>query len=277
MRAVPLRSVSSIAVRRDVHQAVEAGVRRFAPAIRHALEAWAREHARGGKPEALRANATGLALSGVRAGIRLAADHAPSALASTADAVADVVQRADRPSARDRAERFAHERAAELVVQVDEGTRAAIKRVVADGMKRGLPPKTVGKLLRDVVPLDERRAGAVSRFRAALQDQGVRDSVADDRASRYAARLVAQRAEVIARTEMQTAVQQGRVELWTELQEQGAVPEGSVREKWITSRDERVDEDCDVLDNEVRELGGFEGPPLHVQCRCTTIISVEGF
>lgn len=277
-RALPLRSISAISVRRDVHLAVEVGTKRWTPLFRAALEAWGREHAAGRVPGAIREISADATLDGLGSGMRLAARHAPPSLADAADAVADKVRRATRPSASERAARIADERSAAIVTQVDDGTRAAINRVVAAGVKQGLPSQTVARLLREVVPLDERRAGALANFRARLQALGVKESVADARASRYATRLVGQRAETIARTEMQLAVEAGRVELWRELSAQDVVPESAVSQKWITSRDERVDEDCDLLDGETRELGGFsEGPPLHPSCRCTTLITAEGF
>jgi hypothetical protein len=137
------------------------------------------------------------------------------------------------------------------------------------------------KLLRGVVPLDERRAAAVSNYRAKMARDGVKDEVADARAEAYAGRLLSQRAETIARTEGFRAMSEGRLDLWRELADDQVVPRERVVRRWMTARDERVDDICEALDNTTTDLdgdfGGISAPPAHPSCRCTDVITVEGY
>jgi hypothetical protein len=84
------------------------------------------------------------------------------------------------------------------------------------------------------------------------------------------------RAEVIARTEIMTASNEGQRQGWEQAADKGLLDPDS-RRVWIAT--EGACPLCDALDGKEADLDGEypddggEGPPLHPNCRCTEGIS----
>lgn len=81
------------------------------------------------------------------------------------------------------------------------------------------------------------------------------------------------RADLIARHETMLAASEGQRQAWDQAVEDGLLT-GGERRTWIVTDDERLCPICSELDGAVADLdgeypGGFDGPPAHVQCRCT--------
>lgn len=192
----------------------------------------------------------------------------------------EAAKAAARAGATERGATWASKRSAELVTAVTDSVRASIRLVVADGVARGAHSSTIAKEIRDVVGLDERRATALQNFRARQTELGFPPAEVASRASAYAERLLTERAELIARTETFRSVNEGRADLWRELEEQNVVEPGTVTKTWITSRDERVDEDCEDLDGETVLVdedfsdGSFAPPDPHPGCRCSLLYEI---
>jgi hypothetical protein len=79
------------------------------------------------------------------------------------------------------------------------------------------------------------------------------------------------RAEMIARTEIMTAANEGQRQAWGQAVDEGLLSPDSQR-VWIAT-DGCCDE-CDALDGQTADLDGeyedgVDGPPLHPNCRCT--------
>jgi hypothetical protein len=89
----------------------------------------------------------------------------------------------------------------------------------------------------------------------------VEDAVGDD-----------DRAELIARTETMTALNEGQRGAWDDAVEAGLLPDDAKR-VWIAAPG--CCDDCEELDGETADLDGEypndggDGPPLHPNCRCT--------
>ena len=73
------------------------------------------------------------------------------------------------------------------------------------------------------------------------------------------------RAELVARTEVQTAANYGAVERYKS--------EGFTKFEWMSSPD--ACEECAPLDGKVFDVGSGEQPPLHPNCRCSTSVTDE--
>jgi hypothetical protein len=81
------------------------------------------------------------------------------------------------------------------------------------------------------------------------------------------------RADLIARHETMLAADEGQRLGWEQAQKAGLLS-GQERREWITTDDERVCPICKELSGKLATMngtypGGFDGPPAHVQCRCT--------
>ena len=174
---------------------------------------------------------------------------------------------------------------AELVVQVTEDTRMAIRRIVQRMFEDGIPPAAAARELKSIVGLHERYAIAVDNYRRGLTAQEMEPDLIAERVDDYANRLRRQRAETIARTESITASAQGQQELWRQARDTGLLDPSRARRVWLVTPDERLCEICEPIpDNGSVGLEEYftagDGslvfhPPAHVQCRCAVRLVFE--
>jgi len=182
-----------------------------------------------------------------------------------------------------RAMLFATTRAANLVTAVDQSTQIAIRQIIGRSFTDQVTVRQTAKILKNVVGLHPRWANAVYDFNLRayndLLDQGLTPSKAldkaDDLTTKYHDRLVSARASMIARTEIQTAQNQGRYLGWTQASEQGLI-DGATTKMWLTSPLDPCDI-CQELSGEVVQWnqsfsGGFIVPPAHPNCRCVSVL-----
>lgn len=194
---------------------------------------------------------------------------------------------------------------AQLVVEVTEETRRAIADVIRRGVIEGIPPRSQGRMLRRIVGLTSRDAGAVRNLAAALAADGVAAARIDRQVAAYAARLLRRRGENIARTETMFAANRGQLAAWQHAADQGLLNRETTRRVWIVTTDERLCPLCAPMEGVTvgldsafisdTEATGFTvtsrtgedritvaesrprrqpvstvTPPLHPSCRCTT-------
>ena len=182
------------------------------------------------------------------------------------------------------AQKWANNRAGELVTAIDAQTRLVIRRIVADGLRQGRDTRTIARQIKNVVGLHPRWANAVVKFEdnefRKLMRQGMKEEIARAKAIErtvvYRDRLVKKRAEMIARTENAIAQNQGRAESWRQANQAGLVDPASYK-MWITAGDERTCDICAPMDGEIVPwLGtfsvGLEMPIVHPNCRCKAVI-----
>lgn len=171
-----------------------------------------------------------------------------------------------------KAKRWAKERAGELVVGSDV-LRETVRSIVDEAIKDGLTVDDTADLLRDVVGLDPRRAGAAANYARDLHQQGVGGADLWRQVTRYTDELRASRAETIARTEVLMATNAGQHALWDEAAKHGHL-DGMAR-VWIATQG--CCDDCEQLELDsgaepVPFDEPFDGdvmfPPLHPNCRC---------
>lgn len=189
-----------------------------------------------------------------------------------------------------RARDYAQFRSAALVREVTDSNRLAIRRVVAQAFT-GPTPKTVdqtARTLRQVVGLHTRWANAVQRFDDENVARLIKGGMSVDEArarqdvltKRYRDKLIRRRAEMIARTEIQTAQNYAREASWDALNRTGLV-DGQSMKRWVTapiaSRYGPPCPECqEQAGKEVPWNGTFSNgrsmPPAHPHCRCTAVI-----
>lgn len=184
-----------------------------------------------------------------------------------------------------RAEAWARQNAAGLVVDIVQGQREALQGLISERLLAGSNPAPLARQIRSVVGLSPGQVQTVSNVRADLEglsanyftrklrdrrfDGIVRRAINDgtalsqtdiDRiAARYAERALAHRAEVIARTESLNALRAGRSEGVKQAVEQGAAD--GVRKRWSSSGDNRVRDDHRSMDGQERDMDEpFEAP-----------------
>ncbi len=156
--------------------------------------------------------------------------------------------------------RAAEERtlAAKLTMRFDESSPEAIQWATdhAAELAHGISDTTRQRIAQAIVD-----ALAGDGIEAAYSD--IEDAVGDEA-----------RAELIARTEVMTAANEGQREAWDQAIEAGLLT-GNEKKEWIATGDANVCPQCDELDGTVVGLDeeypndGGDGPPAHPQCRCT--------
>ena len=88
------------------------------------------------------------------------------------------------------------------------------------------------------------------------------------------------RAELIARTEVMRAANEGQRQSWDQAVEDGLLS-GNEQREWIATGDDGVCPICDELDGQTTGLDGQypgegeDGPPAHPRCRCTEGLSAQ--
>lgn len=192
-----------------------------------------------------------------------------------------------------------------LIRQITDDTRDGIRAIVADAMEFGGHPYEQARQIRSLIGLTSTQASAVTNYRRLLT---TRDSAALDRelrdrrfdntvdasirgnvdlspeqidrmVERYGDRMLAARAENIARTETINAARLGTQAAWTQATENGLLNRNDVRQGWMVTPDDRLCVYCEAVPDMNPEgvplggqfetpLGPVDGPTLHPQCRC---------
>jgi hypothetical protein len=175
---------------------------------------------------------------------------------------------------------WAETHAADLVTNVSDSTREAIRSATVEAIEARTPPRQAARSIRGMIGLDRNRERTLAHFREALIDGGVTGDELTRRIEREAARLIRDRAFTIARTEALNAANEGQRLLWEQGVAEGAIPATTERE-WLTAQDERVDDEvCAPMHGQrarmgqpfTTPVGERMGPTLHPRCRCTTTL-----
>jgi hypothetical protein len=169
-----------------------------------------------------------------------------------------------------------------LVREVTEQQRAAINKVLVDGVRDGINPREIALGIRDSIGLTEYQLQVVENYRDLLErgsqqaldrelrdrrfDSTVQDSVdrggilSDDQidtmVDRYSERMLNYRAEVIGRTEALRAVHEGTEDMFQQAVDDGTIDEDTMTREWDTSKDSRVRDSHEAMDGQV--VGLFE-------------------
>jgi 2'-5' RNA ligase len=180
----------------------------------------------------------------------------------------------------ERAQAFVDQYAGDLVTGITEDVRAGIRAILAGSFEGEYDVRRTAMLMSSMVGLNDRQAGAVARmYQGGLAIPGNADNAAHV-AQDYAARLLRQRADTIARTETIRAANAGVNEGFVQAQESGLLGRGATK-VWIVTPDDKLCDDCEAMDGE--EVGldeafsdGEDAPPDHPDCRCAVGIGDTG-
>jgi hypothetical protein len=190
-----------------------------------------------------------------------------------------------------RAVAWAQTRSGELIAQLTDEQRAVVRDVLARSVENGSTAVQTANDLKSVIGLNDKWAQAVANTRAKeyarLIKQGVSPAIAETQANAAALRhretLIKARATNIARTEIQTAQNQGRYLSWAQGIEGGYIAP-TAQKRWqtgplVTAGPNRVQvcPVCAPLAGEVKAWSepfsnGVLMPPAHPSCRCTAVL-----
>lgn len=185
------------------------------------------------------------------------------------DALLNILQKTASPETLDYIKKRAITGAGDLVKDVSVGELKKIHDQIAELTSRGLGPREVARKLESVVSLDSRRAAAHDRYVESLYKikPPLSEEEIEKRAKTYYDKLLKDRRETIARTEMRKAT--------SEVKAIDAKARGARYKVWQTVGDDRVSDECQA--NEAQGpiaidatfTGGVKTAPQHPNCRCT--------
>lgn len=176
---------------------------------------------------------------------------------------------------------YLQNRAARLVRQVSDDTKASIREILARGYRNQDTPYQMSKEIRKVIGLTERQTVAVDNIRRRLIVDGRKPARVESLTQQYATRTLTGRAKLIATQESKSAAYAGLKESWTQAQETGLLRTGA-KKIWIASL-APCPKICagmggqEVGINESFETGdgrSVDMPPAHVRCECSAGLSV---
>jgi len=189
--------------------------------------------------------------------------------------------------ANPHAENYAREALPDRVVEINNGTMAAIQEVIRSGFEAEVSVDAIARRIRGykphgkpyvdgVVGLHEAWAKAVDNYRQTLIRQGYTPDQIARHTATYAKRLRMRRGENIARTEVRRAQERGTSIAFETAKANGMLGLGTVR-RWITAMDDRTCPICAPLDKQTAPIGkpfpgGIMEPPAHPNCRCTVAL-----
>jgi hypothetical protein len=162
---------------------------------------------------------------------------------------------------------------AELVTQVTEETKAAIRSILEAGFQAGEGVDQLAGKVRAYIGLTQRQAQAVENLYDRLVAEGKPPGWIESQAAAYRERLLDYRAEMIARTETIGAASEGQREAWRQAVDGGLVTGEEYERVWIVTPDDRLCDECAGMENQRAPIGGTypdgsDGPTKHPGCRC---------
>lgn len=173
-------------------------------------------------------------------------------------------------------ESWARAHAADLVRDVTEETRRAIRQIITEAVHQGRVPRETARLVESIIGLTRRQALAVRRYGEALLEQQIPALRRQYLVQRYGNRLLRHRARTIARHETLNAANEGRRSVWERDARAGLISRERWEREWvaIVPSDGRTCRICQGLDGQRAPISGSypdgrRGPPAHTLCRCT--------
>jgi hypothetical protein len=184
---------------------------------------------------------------------------------------------------------YARSHLPKLVQSLRANARMLTREIVTEAVEGKWTPYEAAQSIRDWIGLTPQYASALSAFEEDLVQRGIDEDKILARVEKKELSYLKLRAETIARTEIQTAANQGQLATWDEAIMQGLLPK-TVRKVWLTAPDERLCEECEALgesesvllhevfmddegDEDVTSFGEpLITPPVHPNCRCTMVI-----
>lgn len=191
----------------------------------------------------------------------------------------------DLKTANPKAILAAERQAAELLTSVNLETKQTVRELIARSYREGINSRNTARMIRDVVGLNDRQATALFNYRAGLVEDGLSESRVEALTERYGNKLLRQRAETIAQTEIHRASAEGQHELWREAVREGRLGADTKR-IWIANAGacpwcetmELLNADGVPIDGQFVTPDGdsIDGPEdSHVGCRCSTGLEFE--
>lgn len=166
----------------------------------------------------------------------------------------------------------------DLIQGIETGQLGAVRNLVAEGFEAGRPHAASARLIRDVIGLDDRRAGALAKFAAELERLGVSEKRRLREVERMSRMKLQSRGLAVSRTESIRAASLAQDMIWERAVQAGQITE-AYEQEWVASPSAFNPEKCPTgvcarLNHTRAPIGGEfpapggKGPPVHPNCFC---------
>jgi hypothetical protein len=193
-------------------------------------------------------------------------------------------------------QRFINEAVGNLVTNITENSRASIRQTLQDARVKETTIAEVAREIKQVVGLRPDQQRSLSKYKEKLKAEGVKGQAFRDLTEKFSKKKLAERANLIARTETMTAVNGGHRVGWEQAAGEGYFDQTKANVVWIAAaEDGRLCPTCESMDRiprpftgtwKVRMLdhkGNYTGRTkevrdpneTHPNCRCTFILELE--
>jgi len=209
-------------------------------------------------------------------------------------------------------QRYLLNQTATLVTGISAESQVVIQEALNDAIRMGLSPAQTALRIKASIGLAPNQVDALMNFQMKLQSGQLsaltdvqRSSIASNLGRRsfniesvrnleqpqidrlvtgYAEQQLATRSKTIALNEMQGAVNFGQRALWNAAADEGVIDGTTSMKEWIVVDDDKLCKICAPLAGarvlleetfEIAGLGSVEGPPAHVNCRCSSGLIFE--
>ncbi len=178
--------------------------------------------------------------------------------------------------------RYVQTRTGSLIQRVSHETRETVRQAVMRSFNVAATPRQISRRIVGAIGLLPAQQDTLVRYRMGLTQSGMSPSRVDALEDSYRNRMLAYRAQTIARTETASALNVGQLEVW-----KGAAQEGLIshESKKVWQVDGHPCEECDDMDGEAVGLNEFwvytDGRQLeiptesHPNCMCSMSIEMS--
>lgn len=146
-----------------------------------------------------------------------------------------------------------------------------VRDLVAEGFDVGRPHSASARLIRDVIGLDDRLAGALARYAAELEAKGLAEAKRLRLIEKESRKKLQSRGLAVSRTESIRAASLAQDMIWQRAVEAGQITE-DYEQEWVPVVNPCPI--CEGLRGARAPIGGTfpepggQGPPQHPSCRC---------
>ena len=182
-------------------------------------------------------------------------------------------------------ERWLKAHSGELVALISEQTRESIRRVISEAYLRGESPIKTAQQLKTMVGLLPRETTWVRNHQDRLIAQGLSSDQVRRSTDGFVKRVLRERGERIARTEVIRANETGRLHAWKVARDDGLIDAGASK-RWQSGVVEPTCKICRDLHGQVVPIDepfqsnvlrkAVPAPPAHPHCRCSTSLKQVG-
>lgn len=178
--------------------------------------------------------------------------------------------RAKFNTGNEAAARMAAKRAAKMVTNVSKSTEKALRTVITSSLRKGLSTYDTARLIKTLIGLTAPQSQAALTYRQSLIDAGLPLDKVVKATDRYADKLLTDRGENIARTEVMEFLNSGQEAAWHQAQEEGLLSPTATKGV-VLSHDpcEKCIEIAARGPVPIAEEFDEDGPPFHNRCECT--------